>query len=113
MSNKQRVFKMESVDHEEKFLEYHKENPHVYELFKKYCTAAFESGRRHYSAYAIFERIRWHHDIETKCELGFKLNNNHRPYYARMYQMQFPNRAHFFRTRVVRGERQYDQMELV
>ena len=85
---------MESVDHEEKFLEYHTENPHVYELFKKYCSAALDSGRQHYSAYA-------------------KLNNNHRPYYARMYQMQFPNRAHFFRTRVVRGERQYDQMELV
>jgi len=100
-------------DHEALFLEYHAENPHVYELFKKYCSAAFQSGRKHYSAYAIFERIRWHHDIETKCELGFKLNNNHRPFYARMYQMQFPNRANFFRTRTQRSERVGHQMEFV
>jgi hypothetical protein len=93
------------TNHEENFLEFHQANPHVYELFKKYCNAAFKSGRSHYSAYAIFERIRWHQDIETNDDLGFKLNNNHRPYYSRLYQLQFPNRAKFFRTRTLTSKR--------
>jgi len=87
------------ANHEKNFLEFHQANPHVYELFKKYVNAAAKSGRSNYSAYAIFERIRWHQDIETNDELGFKLNNNHRPYYARLYALQYPNRAGFFRTR--------------
>lgn len=91
--------------HEKDFFEFHKENPHVYELFKHYTKAAMKTGRKHYSAYAIFERIRWHSDIETNEALGFKLNNNHRPYYARMFAANYPQHANFFRTRCLANER--------
>jgi hypothetical protein len=90
---------------EKEFMEFHQDNPHVYELFKRYTKAAMSSGRDSYSAYAIFERIRWHTDIETNEALGFKLNNNHRPYYARMFSAQYPQHAHFFRTRALVTER--------
>lgn len=90
---------------EKDFMEFHKENPHVYELFKRFTKAAMSSGRKTYSAKAIFERIRWHTDIETNESLGFKLNNNHCPYYTRMFAAQFPNQANFFRTRVLANER--------
>ena len=91
--------------YEKQFMEFHKENPHVYELFKRYTKAAMTTGREHYSAKAIFERIRWHTDIETNESLGFKLNNNHCPYYTRMFAAQFPNQAAFFRTRVLSSEK--------
>ena len=93
------------TNHEENFLEFHQANPHVYELFKKYCNAAVKAGRSNYSVSSIFERIRWFQDIETRDDLGFKLNNNHRAYYARMYQLQHPNRSGFFRTRTLTSKR--------
>lgn len=77
---------------------FHQENPHVYELFKRFTLEAIKSGRAHYSVNAIFERIRWYTDIETKND-PFKINNNHRPYYARMFMDQHPEHEGFFRIR--------------
>lgn len=90
---------------EKDFLEFHRKNPHVWELFKMYTNSAMKTGRQSYSAYAIFERIRWHQDIETEDKLGFKLNNNHRPYYARLFQAHYPKKAHFFNTRKLLSKR--------
>ena len=91
--------------YEKQFMEFHKKNPHVYELFKRYTKAAMSTGRQSYSAYAIFERIRWHTDIETNEALGFKLNNNYRPYYARLFAANYPQYANFFSTRVLSSEK--------
>ena len=60
---------------------FHNANPHVYELFEKFTFDVIRRGYSNYSANAIFERIRWHTEIETDGE--FKLSNNHRAYYAR------------------------------
>jgi hypothetical protein len=91
--------------YEKQFIEFHKANPHVYELFKRYTKAAMATGRKHYSAAAIFERIRWHTDIETNEELGFKLNNNVTAYYSRMYSANYPHHKDFFRTRSLVSEK--------
>jgi hypothetical protein len=96
---------------EKDFLKFHEENPDVWALFKRYTNAAIATGRGNYSAYAIFERIRWHQDIETRDDLGFKLNNNHRPYYARLFQAHYPKKATFFRTRQLLSKRP-EQSEL-
>jgi hypothetical protein len=78
------------------FKMFHEKNPVVWELFQKF---ALEASLRfdHYSANAIFERIRWHIDIETGGEV--KLNNNFRPYYARMFHVANPTLASFFMNR--------------
>jgi hypothetical protein len=81
-----------------KWWEFHLANPQVYELFKRFTFEALRSGRKNYSAYAIFERIRWHSEIETQGD-DFKLNNNHRPYYARLFMYEHPEYDGFFRTR--------------
>lgn len=47
------------------FWAWHRKNPHVYELFKKFTFQVMEAGHGHYSARAIVHRIRWHTDIET------------------------------------------------
>lgn len=78
--------------------EWHKQNPHVYKLFEKYTYDAINAGFEHYSVNAIVERIRWHADIETTGD-KFKINNNHRAYYARYFHHMHPEHEGFFRIR--------------
>ena len=81
-----------------KWREFHHDNPRVYDLFKKFTFQAIQAGRENYSVNAIFERIRWHTDIETRGD-EFKLNNNHRAYYGRKFMLDYPKYDGFFRTR--------------
>ncbi len=78
--------------------EYHKESPEVYELVEQYTFQVIGRGYRNYSINSIFERIRWHADIETTGE-SFKLSNNHRAYYARYFHHLHPELNGFFRTK--------------
>jgi len=88
---------------EKDFLAFHKANPHVWLLFRQFARAAM-ARRKTYSSNAIIERIRWYTDIEThNDDAGFKVNNNHRAYYARMWKAQFPSHADFLRTRKLRS----------
>lgn len=80
------------------FAVFHASNPHVYKLLVKYTLQAINAGRKNYSINAIFERARWHSDIETTGS-RFKLSNNHRAYYARLFHLDFPQYLGFFRTR--------------
>ena len=89
---------------QEKFEKFDSDNPHVWALFVKYTMDAIHTGRKSYSAYVIFERIRWHTEIETNSQEPFKLNNNHRPYYARKFAKQFPEYGNFFRTRKLKAQ---------
>jgi hypothetical protein len=87
----------------EAFIRFHKKNPDIWTLFKKFTFKAIRVGREHYSANAIFELIRWHVDIETKGS-EVKLSNNFRAYYARMFHAVYPEHGDFFRNRKRRSE---------
>jgi hypothetical protein len=63
------------------FQQFHAENPRVWSIFKAAADRHFERGRKHYSAYLIIEEIRWHESMD-----GLRINNNHIPYYSRMYR---------------------------
>jgi len=80
------------------FSRFHNENPRVWSLFERFTLEAIGAGRECYSANAIFERIRWHVDIETSGG-EVKLNNNFRAYYARLFHARHPQRGEFFRNR--------------
>lgn len=82
------------------FLAFHADNPDVWTLFDRFAHQAVRSGRPCYSARAIMERIRWHYAVETQSPDEFKINNNHTPFYARMWLERNPAHAEFFRTRV-------------
>jgi len=88
------------MSHKQAWWEWHKKNPHVYELFKKYTHQAISAGHKHYGAMAIIQRIRWHTEIETQGDM-FKINNNHVPYYARLFAHDHPEHSDFFRMRSV------------
>jgi hypothetical protein len=83
---------------QDKFEIYHQDNPHVYELFKKYARMARDRGFNKFSAKAIFERLRWHYMIETSGDV-FKLNNNYTAHYARMLMDDDEAFDGFFETR--------------
>lgn len=85
------------------FADFHRDNPQVYTMFKRFAQQAVRSGRKHFGVAAVWERLRWETMIESVGD-EFKLNNNHRAYYARMYMRDFPKADGFFRTRTVRNK---------
>lgn len=84
------------------FLQFHADNPHVYKLFKQFTFQAIQSGFNHYGTNGIIERIRWHTGVVTK-DIDFKINNNHAPYYSRLFEKDFPIHKNFFRKRSIQN----------
>lgn len=97
-----------SVSIKHKWWMYHKDNPHIYELFKRFTFEVIARGHEQYSSKAIFERIRWHTDVETRGE-EFKMSNNYTPYYSRLFMWEHPQYQGFFRTQTLPEEKEYDQ----
>lgn len=87
-------------DLKKQWWEYHKKNPHVYDLFEQYTFMVIKRGFQHYGAKGIMERIRWHSDIETTGD-RFKVSNNHTAYYARYFHHLHPEYEGFFRTKEI------------
>jgi hypothetical protein len=84
------------------FWKFHKENPHVFELFLRYANELFAKGHRHYGIAAIAERIRWHYAMET-TDKDFKLNNNYKSCYARLIVLTDSKFENFFNLRASPG----------
>lgn len=84
------------------FEKFHSENPEVYILFVRFAFEAIRSGRGRYGAKSIIERIRWHTNVETNGK-DFKINNNHAPYYARLFAEEYHEHKDFFVTRELRS----------
>ena len=81
-----------------KFKEFHKENPHVYELLRELALDLLSRGHRRYGINSLTEVVRWHHALET-TDTDFKLNYNYRPFYARLLMENEPRLVSFFRVR--------------
>lgn len=88
---------------ESRFLEFHLRNPQVYTLFDRFAKEAIRAGRTTLSAGLIFERIRWETQVLT-TDPDYKLNNNHRAYYARLWTNNHPKTTVRFRTRMLTNE---------
>lgn len=81
-----------------RFAAYHAENPHVYEALRRFALEAKRSGRPRLSINMLCERLRWYTAIEVRGD-EFKVNNNWRPFYARLLMEREPDLAGFFETR--------------
>jgi hypothetical protein len=80
------------------FSKFHQGNPEIWTLFRRFSVEMISRGREHYSSNAVFERIRWHIDLQ-KSDSELKLNNNFRAYYARLFHVAYPQYDGFFRNR--------------
>jgi hypothetical protein len=81
------------------FQEHHKKHPEAWRLFKEFTFKVMRAGLKHYSARAIFHRIRWHTQIEKGEEDKFKINNNYSHYYVELFEEEYPQYVGFFTTK--------------
>ena len=86
---------------EAQFATFHSANPHVYDLYVKFARQAKARGYKKFSIAVITERIRWEVALTT-TDAEFKINNNHKAYYARLLNntAEFKD---FFRTKSQRN----------
>jgi len=80
------------------FRQFHQANPHVYTKLRELALQLKRKGRERYSIVWLFEVVRWHTAINT-TDQDYKLNNNLRPWYARLLMHREPELVDFFRTR--------------
>ena len=85
----------------ERFIEYHKANPAVYDEFRKFAFHLRDAGRSHFGAKAIIERIRYETAIRGNDD--FKINNSFASCYARLMIFDCPGFDGFFETRRTSG----------
>jgi hypothetical protein len=80
------------------FLRFHKNNPKVYQYFEARAFEMIQAGHKNFSARTILEVARWDINLQTNGK-PFKIDNNHVPFYAKMFMKANPQHEGFFRTR--------------
>lgn len=86
------------------FDEYHKLNPHVYDMMVSLARTVKNSGYDKYSIRAVSNRLRWHYKFEAKGTDPFKINNNYLSFYSALIMNQEEDLAGFFTTKKMKGE---------
>jgi hypothetical protein len=82
---------------------YHTKYPEVYTYVCRFADEVIKLGYTKYAIATIWERIRWHVSIELGKKDEFKLPNNHRAYYSRLWLAQHANYPDFFRIARLRS----------
>jgi hypothetical protein len=80
------------------FIEYDRQNPHVYARLRELALQAKATGRPKLGIGMLFEVLRWEHYLATAGD-EFKLNNNYRSRYARLLMHREPTLVGFFDVR--------------
>lgn len=88
----------------DRFRKFDLENPDVYSKFVGLSTTMAKKGRTAYSAWAIINKIRWDHDIETEGDV-FKISNDFIGLYARKLILNQPAMLVFFDIKPMKRER--------
>lgn len=88
---------------QERFEEFHKRNPQVYNAMRSLALGMKRRGFRRWSTKAVYEVMRWQYAMQTQGE-AFKLSNDFTSRYARLLMAQEPELDGFFDTRELRGE---------
>lgn len=81
----------------EAFAEFHAANAGVYVALRGLALRMKANGRQRWSINGAFEVLRWQYAMQTQGD-EYKLNNNHRAFYARLL-MEDPALTGFFETR--------------
>jgi hypothetical protein len=85
----------------EQWERYHADNPHVWATFRTFTFQLINAGREHGAVMMIVQRMRWESAVRAGAdeENHFKINNNHGPFYGRLFEDTFSEHEGFFRTR--------------
>ena len=85
-----------SLSYMTNFTRFNKDNPMIFHKVIEFADKQ-RMKRSHYSIEIILNVIRYHTDLDGKGD-PFKINNNYKAYYARMY-MQYRKCPDFFQLR--------------
>ncbi len=88
---------------EEQFEKFHQENPGVYEELRRLSLQLVDRGLTRFGIATVYETLRYRR-LETTGD-DFRLNNNHRSFYARMLMEREPRLRGVFPTRDLRAKR--------
>jgi hypothetical protein len=81
------------------FLAFHEQNPIVFSTLKNLALGWKFSGKTKLGIAMLYERARWELTLSLTSTDDFKLNNNHRAFYARLLMRSEPQLAGLFNTR--------------
>jgi hypothetical protein len=81
-----------------RFNNFNRDNPEVYELFKRFTFQAISKGHTRLSAWMIANRIRWETQIETVND-DYKISNDYIALYSRKFMKDYPEHDGFFRIK--------------
>lgn len=90
---------------DERFVEFHHSNPHVYRHLVGLARQWRDAGHRTCSMKMLFEVLRWDAGVRTSSADGLKLNNDFTSRYARLIAANEPDLAHLFERRCLAAER--------
>ena len=83
------------------FLEWLPDNLHVFDAFADEALKVRQKGFSHYSARTILHVLR-HHSALSETNGEWKINNDHSPYLARLFDLLYPNAAGLWEYRTTR-----------
>jgi len=78
-----------------RFNEFNRNNPKIYELFQRFTLEAINKGHTKLSAWLIANRIRWETMIVTTGE-DYKISNDFIALYSRKFMKDYPQYDGFF-----------------
>jgi hypothetical protein len=84
---------------QERFEEFDRNNPEVYEMLVRYANDMHRRGRTRIGISLLWERMRWEVYLTTDDPDGFKLNNDYRSRYARKIVAEHPSLEGLFSVR--------------
>jgi len=80
------------------------DNPQVFPLYERFALEMLERGRR-FGTQLLTERVRWEVMMTiAPDEMGYRVNNNHNAYIARLLIARHPGLSALMRTRRVINE---------
>ena len=89
----------------DEFLEWLPVNLHVWDAFVDEAKKIINRGFKHYSARTIICVMR-HHSAVAEKDGEYKINNNHSPYFARLFDLMYPQHAGLWEYRETKKKRQ-------
>ena len=88
---------------QERFEVFHKDHPEVYSYLLGLCLELRGKGFKRYGIRSLWERVRWHFQVEKNLGADFKLNDHFHSRYARRIVEQHPELDGFFELRELRA----------
>jgi hypothetical protein len=88
---------------QERFNEYDHCHPEVYKYLVSLCFELKSKRFRRYGIRSLWERVRWHFQVEKEMGEDFKLNDHFHSRYVRKIIAEYPEFDGFFELRKLRA----------